>query len=103
MPAREVIHSGETVLLSTQKLKSQISTQNQTTVEHQPNAWDDGGSVKACWHRTLFTTKQLNMTIELYQMWCSEIYDRDLTSVGRIHDAMIQRGGGGRGSRAPTP
>ena len=27
-------------------------------------------------------------------MWCSEIYDRDLTSVGRIHDAMIQRGGG---------
>ena len=34
------------------------------------------------------------MTIELYEMWCSEIYDRDLTSVGRIHDKMIQRGGG---------
>ena len=54
--------------------------------------------------------KQLYMTIELYEMWCSEIYDRDLTSVGRIHDAMIQRGGGGgggggggRGSGAPTP
>ena len=31
------------------------------------------------------------MTIELYEMWCSEIYDRDLTSVGRIHDAMIQK------------
>ena len=30
-------------------------------------------------------------------MWCSEIYDRDLTPVGRIHDAMIQRGGGGGG------
>ena len=38
-------------------------------------------------------------------MWCSEIYDRDLTSAGRIHDAMTQRGGGGggRGSRAPSP
>ena len=48
------------------------------------------------------------MTIELYEMWCSEIYDRNLTSVGRIHDAMIQRGGGGgggggRGSGAPSP
>ena len=45
------------------------------------------------------------MTIELYEMWCSEIYDRDLTSVGRIYDAMIQRGGGvgGRGSRTPSP
>ena len=31
------------------------------------------------------------MTFELYEMWCSEIYDRDLTSVGRIHDAMIQK------------
>ena len=90
MIAREDIHSGETVLLSTQ-----ISTQNQTTVEHTPNAWADGGSVIACWHRTVFTTKQLYMTIELYEMWCSEIYDRDLISVGRIHDAMIQRGGGG--------
>ena len=39
------------------------------------------------------------MTIELYEMWRSEIYDRDLTSVGRIHDAMIQRGGGGGGGR----
>ena len=39
------------------------------------------------------------MTIELYEMWCSEIYDRYLTSVGRIHDAMIQRGGAG----APVP
>ena len=38
------------------------------------------------------------MTIELYEMWCSEIYDRDLTSVGRIRDAMIQRGAG-----APEP
>ena len=38
------------------------------------------------------------MTIELYEMWRSEIYDRDLTSVGRIHDAMIQRGGGGGGA-----
>ena len=38
------------------------------------------------------------MTIELYEMWCSEIYDRDLTSVGRIHDAMIQWGGQGLGS-----
>ena len=40
------------------------------------------------------------MTIELYEMWCSEIYDRDLrdlTSVWRIHDAMIQRRGGGGG------
>ena len=44
--------------------------------------------------------KQLYMTIELYEMWCSEIYDRDLTSVGRIHDAMIQRGGG-QGLRSP--
>ena len=35
-------------------------------------------------------------------MWCSEIYDRDLTSVGRIHDAMIQGGGGG-GAGAPEP
>ena len=35
-------------------------------------------------------------------MWCSEIYDRDLTSVGRIHDVMIQRGGGGGGG-APEP
>ena len=44
------------------------------------------------------------MTIELYEMWCSEIYGRDLTSVGCIHDAMIQRGGGGgRGSGAPSP
>ena len=46
------------------------------------------------------------MTIELYEMWCSEIYDRDLTSVGRIHDAMIQRGGGGgggQGLRSPHP
>ena len=44
------------------------------------------------------------MTIELYEMWCSEIYDRDLTSVGRIHDAMIQRkGGGGGGAAAPEP
>ena len=50
----------------------------------------------------LFTTKQLYMTIELYEMWCSEIYDRDLTSVGRIHDAMIQSGGG-RGAGAPEP
>ena len=52
----------------------------------------------------LFTTKQLYMTIELYEMWCSEIYDRDLISVGRIHDAMIQRGGGGgQGLRSPLP
>ena len=37
-------------------------------------------------------------------MWCSEINDRDLTSVGRIHDAMIQRGGGGGGGAgAPEP
>ena len=43
------------------------------------------------------------MTIELYEMWCSEIYDRDLTSVGRIHDAMIQRGGGGAGAPEPPP
>ena len=49
------------------------------------------------------------MTIELYEMWCSEIYDRDLTSAGRIHDAMIQRGGGGggggggQGLRSPLP
>ena len=42
------------------------------------------------------------MTIELYEMWCSEIYDRDLTSAGRIHDAMIQRGGGGEAG-APEP
>ena len=35
-------------------------------------------------------------------MWCSEIYDRDLTSVGRIHDAMIQRLGGG-GQELPPP
>ena len=42
------------------------------------------------------------MTSELYEMWCSEIYDRDLTSVGRIHDAMIQRGGG-QGLRCPLP
>ena len=41
------------------------------------------------------------MTIELYEMWCSKIYDRDLTSVWRIHDKMIQRGG--RGSGAPPP
>ena len=41
------------------------------------------------------------MTIELYEMWCSEIYDRDLTSVGCIHDAMIQRGGGGAGALEP--
>ena len=47
-------------------------------------------------------TKLLYMTIELYEMWCSEIYDRDLTSVGRIHDAMIQRGGG-QGLRSPLP
>ena len=33
-------------------------------------------------------------------MWCSEIYDRNLTSVGRIHDAMIQRG---EGAGAPEP
>ena len=36
----------------------------------------------------------------------SEIYDRDLTSVGRIHGAMIQIGGGGvggRGSGTPSP
>ena len=46
----------------------------------------------------LFTTKQLYMTIKPYEMWCSEIYDRDLTSVGRIHDAMNQRGAG-----APEP
>ena len=65
-------------------------------------AWTDGGSVIACWHRTLFTTKQLYITIELYEMWCSEINDRDLTSVGRIHDAMIQRGGG-MGAGAPEP
>ena len=77
-----------------------MSTQNQTTVEHQPNAWADGGTAIACCHRTLFTTKQLYMTFELYEMWCSEIYDRDLTSVGRIHDAMIQRGGG-EGAGAP--
>ena len=65
-------------------------------------AWTDGGSVIACWHRTLFTTKQLYITIELYEMWCSEINDRDLTSVGRIHDAMIQRGGdGGQGLQSP--
>ena len=51
----------------------------------------------------LFTTKQLYMTIELYEMWCSEIYDRDLISVGRIHDAMIQRGGGGAGAPEPSP
>ena len=45
-----------------------------------------------------------DMTIELYEMWCSEIYDRDLTSVGRIHDAMIQRGvGGGQGLRSLLP
>ena len=36
-------------------------------------------------------------------MWCSEIYDRDLTSVGRIHDAMIQREGGGAGAPEPPP
>ena len=42
------------------------------------------------------------MTIELYEMWCSEIYDRDLTSVGRIHDAMNQRGGGA-GAPEPPP
>ena len=36
-------------------------------------------------------------------MWCSEIYDRDLTSVGRIHDAMIQRGGGGGGQGLWSP
>ena len=37
-------------------------------------------------------------------MWCSEIYDRDLTSAGRIHDAMIQRGwGGGQGLQSPLP
>ena len=46
------------------------------------------------------------MTIKLYEMWCSEIYDRDLTSVGRIH-AQIQRGGGGGGggggAGAPDP
>ena len=41
------------------------------------------------------------MTIELYEMWCSEIYDKDLTSVGRIHDAMNQ--GGGQGLRSPLP
>ena len=35
-------------------------------------------------------------------MWCSEIYDRDL-SVGRIHDAMIQKGGGGQGLQSPLP
>ena len=41
-------------------------------------------------------------------MWFSEIYDRDLTSVGRIH-AQIQRGGGGGGKggggglRTPLP
>ena len=52
----------------------------------------------------LFIAKRLYMTIELYEMWCSEIYDRDLTSVGRIHDAMIQRGGGGgQGLRSPLP
>ena len=43
------------------------------------------------------------MTIEPYEMWCSEIYDRDLTSVGRIHDAMNQRGGGGGGGGAGAP
>ena len=43
------------------------------------------------------------MTIELYEMWCSEIYDRDLTSVGRIYDAMIQRGGGGGGQGLQNP
>ena len=43
------------------------------------------------------------MTIELYEMWCSEIYDRDLTSVGRIHDAMIQRGGGAGAPEPPPP
>ena len=42
-------------------------------------------------------------------MWCLEMYDRALTSVGRIHDAMIQRGGGGggggggQGLRSPLP
>ena len=80
-----------------------MSTQNQTTVEHQPNAWADGGSTIACWHRTLLTTKQLYMTIELYEIWCSEIYDRDLTSVGRIRDAMNQRVGGGRAPEPPPP
>ena len=36
-------------------------------------------------------------------MWCSDIYDRDLTSVGRIHDAMIQWGGGVAGAPEPPP
>ena len=45
-------------------------------------------------------TKTAIYDYELYEMWCSEINDKDLTSVGRIHDAMIQRGGG-QGLRCP--
>ena len=35
-------------------------------------------------------------------MWCSEIYDRDLTSVGRIH-MQIQRGTGAPPHPPPHP
>ena len=36
-------------------------------------------------------------------MWCSEIYDRDLKSAGRIRDAMIQRGWGAGAPEPPPP
>ena len=86
MLAREVIHSNDAGSFEHPKAEDQISTQNQTTVDHQPNAWTDGGSVITCWH----------------EMWCSEIYDGDLTSVGRIH-ACADPEEGWTGAPDPSP
>ena len=99
--AWEVIHSGETVLLSTQKLKTKqaqkIKPLSNTSQTHGP-------MLARQYHAGTGRYSQQNsyVTIELYEMWCSEIYDRDLTSVGRIHHAMIQRGGG-QGLLSPLP